>query len=91
MSFGEKQLHGGSETKYIVKVFSIKRTLTGFRVHGEVRLALQDAVDHLGAVPVRGVVCICRCHLNHRSAWKKEIHDNDLDQLLKSAEKLLSG
>lgn len=49
--------------------FKLNSTLTGLWVNGEVRLALQDAVHHLGAVPVRGVVRVCGCHLNYRGAW----------------------
>lgn len=63
--------------------------LTGLGVHREVRLALQDAVHHPSAVPVRGVVCVCGCHLNYRGAWGKKIHDNDLDQLFNTAENCL--
>lgn len=69
--------------------FKLNSTLTGLWVNGEVRLALQDAVHHLGAVPVRGVVRVCGCHLNYRGAWGKEIHDNDLDQLFNTAENCL--
>ena len=43
--------------------------LTGVRVHGEVGLALQDAVHHLGAVPVGGVVRVQGRHLDDRGAW----------------------
>lgn len=39
---------------------------TGLGVHGEVRLALQDAVHHTSAVAIRRVVGICGGQLDHR-------------------------
>lgn len=58
-------------------------TLTGVGVHREVRLALQDAVHHLGAVPVRGVVGVHGRHLNDGGAWtERKIHDNHSYQLI---------
>lgn len=69
--------------------FTCNSTLTSFWVHGEVRLPLQDAVHHPGAVPVRGIIRIYGRHLNYRCAWRKKIHGNDLDQLFNTAENCL--
>lgn len=75
--------------EYLWLDLTVNLTLTGFWVHGEVRLPLQDAVHHPGAVPIRGVVCVCGCHLNYRGACGTKIHDNDLDQLFNTAENCL--
>lgn len=43
--------------------------LTVFRVHGEVRLSLQNAVDQLGAVPVRLIVGVGRSDGDNSRAY----------------------
>lgn len=45
---------------------------TCFGVHGEVGLALQDAVHHPGAVPVGGVVRVRGGDLDHGGTWREE-------------------
>lgn len=43
--------------------------LTVFRVHGEVGLSLQNAVDQLGAVPVRLIVGVARSDGDNRRTY----------------------
>lgn len=50
---------------------------TGLGVHGEVRLALQDAVDHTRAVAICGVVGVCSGQLYHRCSWKQRLGGDD--------------
>lgn len=40
-------------------------------LHGEVWLPVDDAVDHPGAVPVRGVVRVRGCHLHHHGSCEQ--------------------
>ncbi len=88
---GGKQLLQLPYTNYInsISFITSNSTLTGLWVHRKVRLALQDAVHHLGTVPIRGIVSVCGCHLNYRGAWREKIADNDLDQLFNAAENCL--
>ena len=46
--------------------------VTGLGVHGEVGLALQDAVDHAGAVPVGGVVSVRGGQLDNRCSCRED-------------------
>lgn len=57
---------------------------TSLGVHWEVRLALQDAVDHTSTVTICGVVGICGGQLDHRCScantektWEQEV-DNGM-------------
>lgn len=43
---------------------------TCFRIHGEVRLPVEYAVHHPGAVAVCWVVCVCRCDLHDVGTYK---------------------
>lgn len=46
--------------------------LTRVGVYGEIRLALQNAVDQFSAVPVHGIVGVCRCHPSDRGTCETE-------------------
>jgi len=49
---------------------------TGPGLHGEVGLAVDDAVDDPSAVPVRGVVGVRRCHLHHHGPCDRKGEKN---------------
>lgn len=49
-----------------------KAALTGVGVYGEIRLALQYAVDKFSAVPVHRIVGICRCYPSNRGTCETE-------------------
>lgn len=49
-----------------------KAALTGVGVNGEIRLALQYAVDKFSAVPVHRIVGICRCYPSNRGTCETE-------------------
>lgn len=49
-----------------------KAALTGVGVYGEIRLALQYAVDKLSAVPVHRIVGVCRCYPSNRGTCETE-------------------
>lgn len=49
-----------------------RAALTGVGVYGEIRLALQYAVDKFSAVPVHRIVGICRCHPSNRGTCETE-------------------
>lgn len=49
-----------------------KAALTRVGVYGEIRLALQYAVDKFSAVPVHWIVGICRCYPSNRGTCETE-------------------
>lgn len=51
--------------------------VTCLRLHGEVRLSLQDAVHQSGAVSIGGIVCIGRRYLHHRRACQTQKLDSN--------------
>lgn len=49
-----------------------KAALTGVGLYGEIRLALQYAVDKFSAVPIHRIVGICRCYPSNRGTCETE-------------------
>lgn len=57
--------------------FWVQSFFTCFGVNREVRLAVEDAVDHSGTVSISGVICISGCHLRHVGSCQ-ELEDGSL-------------